>query len=126
MERFDVVVVGAGPAGSLAAKAAEVLADLDDPKNPLAAKRMAIVRIDREFDEELLKVTSCDKSKILALVAALLYLGSLKALRLLRIVVQTIKQGGIPLGMHESPKVNGSICIHIFDECLEVKLVKPA
>jgi hypothetical protein len=90
-----------GTLPTLARKAGEILGDVDDPQN-LVADGIALVKIDRKVDEQLLrqgklKVTDCDKEKILALIAALVYEGSARAHFLRGVIMESLVRGGIPL-----------------------------
>lgn len=117
---------------SLAANAGEILAEIDDSKNSLVAKGLVFVKVGRKVDEQLLKegklkVIDCDNEKILALIAALTYEGSERARELRGIIMENLVKGGIPLlQVEREPKVSGSIHIHILDQCLELKLQRPA
>lgn len=116
---------------TLEATARGIIAELDDPKNPLAAKGSALIKIDRKVDEKLLsegklKVLDCDKEKILALLAALGYEGSERAQGLRDEIMGNLAKGGIPLRVEGEPKLGGSIQIRIFDQSLELRFVRPA
>jgi hypothetical protein len=56
---------------TLAAKSAEILAGIDDPRNQLKNNSHVLIRINRAVDEKLLlrgklRVVDCEESKILA------------------------------------------------------------
>jgi len=123
------IVQGTMP--TLAAKAEEILAEIDDPKNPSAGKGCVLVKVDRKVDEQLLgqrtlKVLDCDKEKILALVAALSYEGSTRARELRGIIMESLLKGGIPIRVEGEPKLGGSVHIRILDQSLELKRARPA
>jgi hypothetical protein len=115
---------------TLAAKAGEILAEVGASKG-LLADGLALLKIDRKVDEQLLrlgklKVTDCDKEKILALIAALVYEGSARAHVLRQLIMESLVQGGIPLHLAGEPKLGGSLQIQILDQSLELKFVRPA
>jgi hypothetical protein len=117
---------------TLAAKAAEILHEVDDPKNPLIATGSALITVGRKVDAQLLengtlKVTDCDKEKIFALIGALEFEGSERARDLRGVIMEVLVSGGIPVRVRVEgePKLGASIHIDILEESLEVKLGRP-
>lgn len=115
---------------TLAEKAREILAELDDPNNPMAQTSMRVVKIDRTVSEKHLrrgevKVLDCDKTKIFALFAGLHSSGSSKSITLAETILTSFAQGGIPIQVEGEPRIGGSIFFKIFDESLELKLIRP-
>jgi len=116
---------------TLAAKGAEILAEIDDPQNLLGGGSHLLIRIDRAVDETLLrqgklKVVGCDESKILALLAALGYEGSARAREIRHVMTTNLERGGIPFQVDGEPKLGSSIYIRIFDQSLELRFARPA
>lgn len=115
---------------TLAAKSAEILAGIDDPRNQLKNNSHVLIRINRAVDEKLLlrgklRVVGCDESKILALLAALGYEGSTRAHELSKMLTAALVNGGVPFRVEGEAKLGSSIHLTILDQSLELKFVKP-
>ena len=111
---------------TLAAKAREVVAEIDSHKNPGAGTAMRFVRVDREVSVEdlrrgKLKVRGCDTSKIMVLTAALLSQGAGRARELLHIFLGAVMKGGIPVKLDEKPQIEGAVSIRVFNESIEIR-----
>jgi hypothetical protein len=116
---------------TLATKGAEILAEIDDPRNQLKNYTHVLIRINRVVDEKLLlkgklRVVGCDEGKILALIAALGYEGSARAHELSKMITAAIVNGGVPFRVKGEAKLGGSIHLMIFDQSLELKFVTPS
>jgi hypothetical protein len=116
---------------TLAATATDILAEIEAPGNQLGNNAGVLIRIDRSVDEELLlegrlKVLGCDESKILALVAAFGYEGSARAHELSTTLGTALIKGGVPFRVDGEFRAGASIHLRIFDQSLEIKLVRPS
>jgi hypothetical protein len=116
---------------TLAAKGAEILAEIDDPRNQLKNNSHVLIRINRAVDEKLLlkgklRVVGCDESKILALLAALGYEGSVRAHELSKMLTAALVNGGVPFRVEGEAKLGSSIHLMILDQSLELKFIRPS
>ncbi len=116
---------------TLADKTKEILEELEDLTKPLTQTSMRLVKIDRELSKKHLrkgelKVLNCDKRKVFALIGALLSTSSSRGSQLASEILENLTQSGIPIKVEGKPEIGGSIFIKIFDESVELKLIRPA